>query len=64
MRIEIDFHPGDESVFLTIDGQVGMELKEGDRVSIRKAPNKLRVIRPVKKTYFQILRSKLKWGGR
>jgi NAD+ kinase len=64
MRIEIDFHGGDESVFLTIDGQVGIELKEGDRVAIRRAPNKLRVIRPMKKTYFQILRNKLKWGGR
>jgi NAD+ kinase len=64
MRIEIDFHCGDESVFLTIDGQVGIELKEGDRVAIRKAPTKLRVVRPVKKTYFQILRNKLKWGGR
>ncbi|MBI3663288.1 MAG: NAD(+)/NADH kinase [Acidobacteria bacterium] len=64
MRIEIDFHCGDESVFLTIDGQVGIELKEGDRIAIRKAPSKLRLIRPVKKTYFQILRNKLKWGGR
>ncbi|MCL5287954.1 MAG: NAD(+)/NADH kinase [Acidobacteria bacterium] len=64
MRIEIAFHCGDESVFLTIDGQVGIELKEGDRVAIRKAPTKLRVVRPVRKTYFQILRSKLKWGDR
>jgi NAD+ kinase len=64
MRIEIDFHCGDESIFLTLDGQVGIELKEGDRVAIRKAPTKLRVVRPVKKTYFQILRNKLKWGGR
>lgn len=64
MRIEIDFHGGDESVFLTIDGQVGIELKEGDRIAIRKVENKLRVIRPMKKTYFHILRNKLKWGGR
>ncbi|MBI1737620.1 MAG: NAD(+)/NADH kinase [Acidobacteria bacterium] len=64
MSIEIDFRCGDESVFLTIDGQVGIELKEGDRVAIRKAPTKLRVVRPVKKTYFHILRNKLKWGGR
>ena len=64
MRIEIAFHGGDEPIYLTIDGQVGIELKEGDRVAIHKAPNKLRVIRPVQKTYFQILRNKLKWGGR
>ena len=64
MRIEIDFRCGDESVYLTVDGQVGIELKEGDRIAIGKAQNKLRVIRPVKKTYFHILRNKLKWGGR
>jgi NAD+ kinase len=64
MRIEIDFHGGDESVFLTIDGQVGIELQAGDRIAIRKVDNKLRVIRPMKKTYFQILRNKLMWGGR
>ncbi len=64
MRIEIVVHAGDEAIYLTIDGQVGIELMEGDRIAIRKVPNKLRVIRPVQKTYFQILRSKLKWGGR
>ncbi len=64
MRIEIVVHAGDEAIYLTIDGQVGIELTEGDRIAIRKAPNKLHVIRPMQKTYFQILRSKLKWGGR
>lgn len=64
MRIEIIVHAGDEAIYLTIDGQVGIELLEGDRIAIRKAPNKLRVVRPVQKTYFQILRNKLKWGGR
>jgi NAD+ kinase len=64
MQIEIDFHAGAEMVYLTIDGQVGIELREGDRIAIRKSPSKLRLIRPGRKTYFQILRSKLKWGGR
>jgi len=64
MPIEIDFHAGDETVYLTIDGQVGIELREGDRIRIKKAPTMLRLIRPMRKTYFQILRNKLKWGGR
>ena len=63
-RIEIDFQAGDEAVFLTLDGQVGIELMRGDHIVVRKAPEKLRLVRPAKKTYFEILRSKLKWGER
>ncbi len=63
-HIEVDFRAGDESVYLTLDGQVGVELKRGDRVGVHKASNKLRLVRPARKTYFEILRNKLKWGER
>jgi NAD+ kinase len=63
-HVEVDFRADDESVYLTLDGQVGVHLKDGDRVSVAKAENKLRLVRPSKKTYFEILRSKLKWGER
>src|SRR3984893_5688574 len=63
-KIEIDFKAEDDSVFLTLDGQVGIELARGDHIVVRKAPEKLRLVRPAKKTYFQILRNKLKWGER
>jgi NAD+ kinase len=63
-RVEVDFRADDESVYLTLDGQVGVQLKNGDRVSVAKSPNKLRLVRPSKKTYFEILRNKLKWGER
>ena len=62
--IEIDFKAEDDAVFLTLDGQIGIELVSGDHIRVRKAPNKLLLVRPAKKTYFQILRSKLKWGER
>src|SRR5579864_64726 len=63
-RVEIDFDAGDNAVFLTLDGQVGIELVRGDRISISKAPTRLRLVRPSKKTYYEILRNKLKWGER
>ncbi len=63
-RVEIGFSAGEEPVYLTLDGQVGVELRPGDRIAVSKAPNKLRLVRPAKKTYFEILRSKLKWGER
>jgi len=63
-RVEIEFRAGEESVFLTLDGQVGVELKHGDRVGVTKADSKLRLVRPTRKTYFEVLRNKLKWGER
>ena len=61
-KIEIDFHSEDPAVYLTLDGQVGIDLERGDRIVVQKAPEKLRLVRPSNKTYFQVLRSKLKWG--
>jgi NAD+ kinase len=62
--MEIDFQAGDEAVVLTLDGQVGIELTRGDHIIARKAPEKLRLVRAAKKTYYEILRNKLKWGER
>jgi NAD+ kinase len=63
-KIEIDFKAKDDAVFLTLDGQVGIELNRDDHIVVRKAPEKLYLVRPAKKTYFEILRRKLKWGER
>jgi NAD+ kinase len=62
--IEIGFQAGEETVFLTLDGQVGTELMRGDHIVVRKAPEKLHLVRPERKTYFEILRRKLRWGER
>jgi NAD+ kinase len=64
MTLELAFQAGDNAAFLTLDGQVGVELHEGDRVVIRKAAKRLKLVRPLRKTYFEILRNKLKWGAR
>ncbi len=63
-KIEIDFQAEDDAVFLTLDGQIGIELMRGDHIVVRKAQEKLHLVRPAKKTYFEILRGKLKWGER
>lgn len=64
MTLELAFQAGDNAAYLTLDGQVGVELHEGDRVVIRKAAKRLKLVRPLRKTYFEILRNKLKWGAR
>jgi NAD+ kinase len=50
-------------VYATFDGQSGFPLQAGDLVSVRRAPRPLRIIRSAERTYFDVLREKLKWGG-
>jgi NAD+ kinase len=50
-------------VYVTFDGQEGFPLQAGDLVSVRRAPRPLRIIRSAERTYFDVLREKLKWGG-
>lgn len=53
----------ESEVFLTLDGQVGFGLREGDVVEVRKADGSLRFFRSPS-DYFAVLRTKLKWGER
>jgi NAD+ kinase len=50
-------------VFVTFDGQSGFPLQSSDIVSVRRAPRSLRIIKAANRTYFEVLRSKLRWGG-
>ena len=50
-------------VFVTFDGQSGFPLQAGDLVSVRRAPRPLRIIKSAQRSYFELLREKLKWGG-
>lgn len=54
----------DDSVFLTIDGQVGGPLREGDSVVCRSSHASLHLVRPPRMMFFDVLREKLKWGER
>ncbi len=49
-------------VWLTFDGQVGYPLNAGDLVRVQKAVKSIRLIKTPFKNYFEILRTKLKWG--
>jgi NAD+ kinase len=60
--IEVKLSAGTESVFLTLDGQKGIPLQATDRVRISRAQQLLKLIQTPNKSYFEILRNKLKWG--
>ncbi len=59
--LEVKIINGDD-VNLTLDGQAGYPLKEKDRIRIRKADYKTKFVVLHDRDYFQILRTKLKWG--
>ncbi|MCU1236265.1 MAG: kinase [Candidatus Solibacter sp.] len=54
----------DESVYLTIDGQVGTPIREHDTVVCHSSHHSLLLIRPPRMMFFDVLRQKLKWGER
>ncbi|MEE9226887.1 MAG: NAD(+)/NADH kinase [Acidobacteriota bacterium] len=54
----------DEDVFLTLDGQVGVSMRTGDRVQVRRSRHSIHLVQISGKPYFDVLRNKLKWGGK
>jgi NAD+ kinase len=52
-----------EDVSLTLDGQIGFPLEPGDVVSIKKSRFKVKLIKHPTKSYYEILRTKLRWGN-
>jgi NAD+ kinase len=53
-----------DEVFVTFDGQEGCELHAGDEISICRASQPMRLVRPATRSYFEVLREKLNWGKR
>ena len=63
-RVEIDFSAAAEPVYVTLDGQIGIQLHPMDSLAIQKSPGKVTFVRPPNKTYFEVLRNKLRWSER
>jgi NAD+ kinase len=53
-----------DDVFLTLDGQVGFAMQHLDEITISRAGHEIMFVTSPSKTYFEVLRSKLKWGER
>jgi NAD+ kinase len=51
-------------VRLTVDGQVGCDLVEGDCVSVCRSPHSVRLLVPPGRNRFELMRAKLAWGAR
>jgi len=53
-----------EQAYLTVDGQQGLPLEEGDIVQCKKSEFQVRLFKLQERTFFQVLQTKLKWGER
>jgi len=57
-------HNPTDSTYLTIDGQVGTTIVDGDAIVCRSSNYALHLIRPPHARFFDVLRQKLDWGKR
>ncbi len=63
VTIAVDMEEGNEEVLLTADGQVGIAIAPGQRITVRRSPHPVRLVRFSDLTFFKRLRHKLGWGG-
>lgn len=61
--IEVVLRSEEEMAYLSLDGQPGIHLRDGDRVRCRRSPHSATLFRSGG-DFFQVLRSKMKWGER
>ncbi len=60
--IEIRLASVRDEVHITFDGQHGFPLTTEDVVTVTRSERALRLVRPARRNYYSVLRSKLKWG--
>lgn len=63
-HIKIIIRSKEQEVMLTIDGQQGFDLEENDVIAIYKSRYKTQLVTFPGKSFYSILRRKLKWSGR
>jgi len=60
--IEVTLNTENEDVFLTLDGQVGFALRFKDTVELSRSPHRIKLIHCPQRDFFEVLRTKLRWG--
>lgn len=53
---------GAGDVWVTLDGQTGFPLAVGESITVRRARHRVRLVRPLRRSFFSLLRDKLGWG--
>jgi NAD+ kinase len=63
-EIVIEVKLTQEEAYLTVDGQTGVPLRKGDRIACRKSEHAVKLLHLPQRSFFDVLRTKLKWGER
>lgn len=63
-HVQVVLRTADEEVILTLDGQEGLPMQAGDTVGIKRTGITASLIKSSSRTFFDVLRSKLRWGER
>lgn len=62
-RIEVTLETPREEVYLTLDGQEGTTVGFEDRFAVSRSEQGVRLVKVTGRTFYDSLRSKLRWGG-
>lgn len=62
--VKIRVHSRDGEVVLSLDGQLGTPLGNDNTVEISRGANTIALVQADNRTYFDVLRTKLRWGER
>ncbi len=61
-RIRVRLRSEELDIVLTLDGQEGIAVHPGEVVAIERSPHRFELLLTGKRSYFEVLRTKLKWG--
>ena len=61
--VELEVSSRSVSLAMTVDGQVAVNLRIGDRISIRRNPWPLKLLKITGRSFFETLHTKLSWEG-
>ncbi len=64
MKVEIIVTTQEPDTYLTLDGQIGVRLKTGDLIEVKRTDTSVKLIKSPFRDFFSILKTKLMWGER
>ena len=64
MKVEIKVTTQEPDTYLTLDGQIGVRLKTGDVIEVKRTDTSVKLIKSPFRDFFTILKTKLMWGER
>ena len=64
VTVGVTLRSAEEAVYLTLDGQIGFAFESDDELRVDQHPNPARLVRIGGRSFFEVLRRKLRWGER